>query len=60
MLPTSTMRIVVAPVSKGRYSASLGERLLLASARCPLLESARLLLAEGVGSRKHAGDATPG
>jgi hypothetical protein len=43
------LRIIVKPTgSNGRYSARLGERLLLASARCPLLESARLLLAEGV------------
>jgi hypothetical protein len=41
------IRITAAPLTPGRYTVTLGDRLLIASARCPLLEAARLLLAEG-------------
>lgn len=40
------LHIIVSPAGKGRYAAQLGERVLVESARCPLLESARVLLAE--------------
>ena len=42
------IRIVIAPIGRGRYSAHLGERLLVASARTPFFDAARVLLAEGI------------
>jgi hypothetical protein len=43
----ATLRIVVAPTSNCGFSASLGDRPLIKSARCPLIEAARALLREG-------------
>jgi hypothetical protein len=36
----STIRIVVEPVGKGRYSACVRDHVLIANAMCPLLEAA--------------------
>ncbi len=51
---------VVSPLGHGRFEARLGERVILGSSRQPLLDAARVLLAEGAdpGARiqmRHAG-----
>jgi hypothetical protein len=40
--------ILVTPQGRGRYMARLGERVICVSTRQPLLDAARVLLAEGV------------
>ena len=43
----TSARIIISPTGKGRYAAQLGDCVLVASARTPLLDSARVLMAEG-------------
>jgi hypothetical protein len=61
-MDSNAVRIVVSPIGRGRYSAWLGDRVLVTSARTPLLDAARVLLAEGLDpatvlEMQHAGSA---
>ena len=52
--------IIVRPVGRGRFEATLGERILVESTRTPLLAAARILQGEGVPddtplAMRHAG-----
>ena len=54
------IEIIVTPQGAGRFMACLGERVILKSSRQPLLDAARVLLAEGVDPKaciqmRHAG-----
>ena len=54
------IEIIITPQGAGGFMACLGERIILKSSRQPLLDAARVLLAEGVqpdagSSMRHAG-----
>ena len=46
-MSSPVIRITISPTGTSRYRVSIGDRVLIASARTPLLASARALLAEG-------------
>jgi hypothetical protein len=52
--------ITVSPIGRGRFEARVGDRIILKSSRQPLLDAARVLLAEGIPpdtriTMRHAG-----
>ena len=58
--PALMIEIIVTPQGAGQFMACLGERIILKSSRQPLLDAARVLLAEGVDPQariqmRHAG-----
>jgi len=60
MIPT--LHITATPTGRGRYTASLGDRVLCHSSATPFLSSARVLMAEGADPKavltmSHAGSA---
>ena len=62
--PTQERVIIVATaIGDGKFAASRGDRLLVAATRMPLLDGARVLLADGIDPRavlvlRHAGSTT--
>ena len=57
---TITVRAIDPPLDRGRFETRLGDRVILKSSRQPLLDAARVLLAEGMApdtriAMRHAG-----